>query len=212
MRILKKTLRCAFTYEGASLLDVGCGDGLFFKILSSINRAGSLYLVGLDIHFNPLWIKIKKHPALTVDFVVGDALHLPFRDEAFDIAFEKDTLHHVEDPLKTLKEMKRVVKCGGKTLIVEANRYNPIMYIHMTLIRGHQHFSHNRFRELVAELFKRDVCIVSTESHVLPFLKNSVFALRILYTLEDLLENVRLFKHLLSYNIAVGKKSECKDT
>jgi len=210
MRILKKTLRCAFTYEWSSLLDVGCGDGLFLKILSSIYRAG--FLVGLDIYFNPLWIKIKKHAALTVDFVVGDALHLPFRDEAFDIAFEKDALHHVEDPLKALKEMKRVVKCGGKTLIVEANRYNPIMYIHMTLIRGHQHFSHNKFRELVAEVFKRDVCIVSTESHVLPFFKNSVFALRILYTLEDLLENVRLFNILLSYNIAVGKKPECKDT
>ena len=49
-----------------------------------------------------------------------------------------------------LAEYRRVLKPGGSALIVEANRYNPIFYPHMTLALGHEHFTRRRFRALVS--------------------------------------------------------------
>src|SRR5699024_4374416 len=48
-----------------------------------------------------------------VDFVVGDAMELPFEGGSFDIVHAHQVLQHVSDPVAVLKEMKRVCKPGG---------------------------------------------------------------------------------------------------
>jgi ubiquinone/menaquinone biosynthesis C-methylase UbiE len=44
------------------------------------------------------------------NFIVGDAMHLPFKDEVFDVVFSIHVIEHVTDPKGHLREMKRVCK------------------------------------------------------------------------------------------------------
>lgn len=57
----------------------------------------------------------------TFDFVVGEAEHLPFPDETFDMVFCQTLLIHLRDPVAGFAEMVRVAKRGGLILAVEPN-------------------------------------------------------------------------------------------
>lgn len=52
-------------------------------------------------------------------FVVANARRLPFVDAAFDEVFLSDVLHHTEKQGEILAEVKRVLKPGGKAIILE---------------------------------------------------------------------------------------------
>jgi len=130
--------------------------------------------------------------------------NLPFRDKSFDLVFEKDVLHHVKNNVKALEEILRITKTGGYIICVEANRYNPIFYVHMTLMRGHQHFSKNFFKR-VMKTYSKYVYFLAVESRVYPT-KNKRL-LRLIHYFEDLLESMPLVRNYLCYNIAIAKKT-----
>ena len=119
------------------------------------------------------------------------------------MVFEKYMLHHIKGYRKVLLEIRRVTRREGTVIIVEANRMNPILYLHMTLMKGHQHFTKQYLKTLLASTFK-NVKITSIESHVYPTSSDSV--LKFMRILEDLL-NKAPFKDLLSYNIVVAKNT-----
>jgi SAM-dependent methyltransferase len=48
-----------------------------------------------------------------IDFVVGDAHDLDFADDSFDVVHAHQVLQHVGDPVRALREMRRVCKPGG---------------------------------------------------------------------------------------------------
>ena len=58
-------------------------------------------------------------PAATVSFVAGDALAIPFRDQAFDAVTISFGLRNVADPDAALAEMLRVTRPGGRLVICE---------------------------------------------------------------------------------------------
>lgn len=103
-------------------LDIGCGIGLnTFPLAESLGPTGKV--VGLDaeegflakarslLHNKPL---IKERVA----FTEGDARHLPFADNSFDWACSIDCVGAVDlDPVILLKEMRRVVRPGGRVFI-----------------------------------------------------------------------------------------------
>lgn len=158
--------------------------------------------VGLDIEKSPYWQEVREED---VKFIVGDARILPLQDEIFDYIFAKDVLHHISEHKKVLREILRVTKEGGRIILIEANRYNPISFLHLTLLKKHQHFTKSYFRELVGR-YANDIDFFSCEAHVVPIKNKRVR--RFIYYLEDLAEKVPLFQRFLSYNIAIMKKSE----
>ena len=87
-------------------LEVGCGTG---AILSELSNRTSLY--GLDIDAGALAQCHVHVPAVTL--VRGNALQLPYANEAFEIVYCHFLLLWVTDPLQALREMKRVAKSGG---------------------------------------------------------------------------------------------------
>lgn len=174
------------------VLDVGCGDGGDCEILLENAKE----VVGIDIESHPIWSKTKND---NLHFGIVDACSLPFPDDAFDVVFEKDVLHHIEDHKRALGEMKRVAKKYGQTVIIEANRYNPILYLHMTLIKSHQHFTKKYFEDLITSNFE-DATFLHIETHVYP-IKSKLF-LKLIHFIEDFLPNIPLVKNYLSYNIA----------
>lgn len=184
--------------RGQKVLDIGCGDGgdalIFAKLGANI--------IGIDIKPHPNWQRLKQG---NPKFKIADACHLPFDDDSFDLVFEKDMLHHVNNPPKALSEIWRVTKRGGQVIIIEANRYNPISYSHMVLIQGHQHLRKRRFKSLMKANF-RNIKFQTIESHVYPF--RHYVIVRIIHFVEDFLEKVPIISNFLSYNIAVAKKDE----
>jgi SAM-dependent methyltransferase len=101
--------------SNTSLLDVGCGNGVFTYYLQQLCG----YVCGVDSSKNML----AENPCPRA--VQGSATDLPFRDESFDVAFEANLLHHVEDRAKVVREMARVSRRW--VILIEPNRYNPLM-------------------------------------------------------------------------------------
>ena len=195
---LRYRLRCLdkprYDFRGdESVLDSGCGNGGVARLLRE--RVGEVTAV--DVEPSPDW-----HDEHGLRFVVADAEALPFADGAFDVVHSKDSLHHMQAPERALAEYRRVLKPGGTALIIEANRYNPLFYVHMTVALGHQHFTRNRFRTLVRAAFP-GARFGSFEAHYAPPLER---ALPLQNVIEQTLERLRPFRPFLSYNFAVAER------
>lgn len=104
--------------QNSSLLDIGCGSGILIKYLLNTNRRMKLY--GLDI--TPKMVKVAKRKFIndpSVKITLGSAIHIPYKDGSFDYVTCASSFHHHPDPLKSIKEMVRVLKPGGKLLILD---------------------------------------------------------------------------------------------
>lgn len=184
--------------RGQKVLDIGCGDGgdalIFVKLGGNV--------MGIDIKPHPNWQTLKQD---NLNFKIADACALPFEDNSFDLVFEKDMLHHVNNPQKALSEIWRVTKKKGEVIIVEGNRYNPISYSHMVLIQGHQHLRKRYFKSLMKTKF-RNIKFQTIDTRVYPV--RHYVIMKIIHFIEDFLEKVPIVSNFLSYNIAVAKKDE----
>jgi len=90
------------------ILDVGCGTGANLEMLSQFGSAE-----GVDVSDDALEFCRKK--GLTVQ--KGLAETLPYEDETFDVTTALDVIEHLDDDIAGLKEMFRVTKTGGYSLI-----------------------------------------------------------------------------------------------
>lgn len=102
-RMVSFLLRKLKLAENARILDLGCGCGLGLSKFSKIGRA-----VGLDYEYEALKFCRRR---LTSPFLVqGSAVHLPFKDETFDLIVALDLLEHIEQDTALLKEIHRIGK------------------------------------------------------------------------------------------------------
>jgi ubiquinone/menaquinone biosynthesis C-methylase UbiE/glycosyltransferase involved in cell wall biosynthesis len=106
---------------GDEVLDFATGSGFVSELL---NRFGYV-TVAFDIDHELMTVAQER---LTLDlrcdpkrtrFVAGDGLYLPFRDESFDGIICMNALHHMPDYRRTLAEMCRVLKPGGRAVFAE---------------------------------------------------------------------------------------------
>ena len=90
------------------ILDVGCGTGANLEMLAQFGAAE-----GVDVSDEALEFcrakGLKTHKGL--------AEKLPFTDESFNLVTALDVVEHLDDDVAGLKEMHRVLKSGGRTLI-----------------------------------------------------------------------------------------------
>jgi len=91
-----------------TIVDIGCGTSDYLKWLSDDCRR----LVGVGISVEML--KLTREDLYTrgksIDLVAADALHLPFKDEAFDVGTTFQALHHFPDWKEALAEMVRTAR------------------------------------------------------------------------------------------------------
>lgn len=91
------------TRPGETLLDVGCGTGYFSCLFA---RKSGLKVTGVDIDAGMLAFARDKSP--DIEFVLGDAENLPFRDASFDVVVAVTSLCFVSDTTRAVCEMARV--------------------------------------------------------------------------------------------------------
>lgn len=183
-------------FAGRNVLDVGCGDGEDAYAISKYAKK----VVGIDIVRHKNWERLQSRK---LKFLVGDAQELPFKNGYFSGLFEKDVLHHVNNPEKALSEIRRVVSKSTKIMLVEGNRYNPLFYVHMTKLGGHEHFSQGKFKEMVLKYFP-NASFSHFESHFVPIIGTSI--LKLIIRLEKFMDRIPFLAPLLSYNAAVVGK------
>ncbi len=114
---LTRLVQAARPTTGARVLDVATGPGY---VALAFAEAGCEVL-GLDLTAAPLAIaeQRRQERGLTnLRFQQGDAEHLPFGTEKFDIVVSRFALHHCEDPRRVLAEMARVCRVHG-TVVIE---------------------------------------------------------------------------------------------
>jgi SAM-dependent methyltransferase len=104
----------AYLQPGRSLLDVGCGPGTITIDLA--RRVAPGRAVGIDAA--AAVVALARDASVdaglpSLSFEVGDALHLPFADGAFDVVHAHQVLQHLRDPVGALTEMRRLVRPGG---------------------------------------------------------------------------------------------------
>jgi ubiquinone/menaquinone biosynthesis C-methylase UbiE len=105
---------------GQDVLDVGCGQGID---VASYALAGA-NATGVDLTPRHVELATAHTAALGLDVrvVQGDAETLPFDDHSFDRASSNGVLHHTPDMLAALREMRRVVRPGGRATVIVYNR------------------------------------------------------------------------------------------
>jgi SAM-dependent methyltransferase len=111
------TLEELFTKAApASLLDVGCGEGVLTHQWAG--RIGGR-VVGIDLDDPALHAQWARRQAPNLEYMVMKAENLPFADDEFDAATAIEVLEHVPDPVHTVAEMARVAQ---RTLMVSVPR------------------------------------------------------------------------------------------
>lgn len=110
--------------EGTMALDVCCGTGDWsFALAADVGASG--HVTGLDFSQNMLSIAEEKKQALkldNLDFIHGNAMELPFKDNTFDYVTIGFGLRNVPDYLRVLEELYRVVKVNGKVVCLETSQ------------------------------------------------------------------------------------------
>jgi SAM-dependent methyltransferase len=96
---------------GLRWLDVGCGNGAFTELL--VERCAPLSLHGIDPSEAQLAYARTRPASRVAQFRQGDAMALPFPDDAFDAAVMPLVIFFVPDPANGVAEMVRVVGPGG---------------------------------------------------------------------------------------------------
>lgn len=106
--------------RGLKVLEIGCGlgtDGAQFA------RAGADY-TGIDLTARSIELARKRFElsGLKGEFRVADAEQLEFADETFDLVYSHGVLHHTPDTQAAVREVHRVLKPGGRAMVMLYHR------------------------------------------------------------------------------------------
>lgn len=101
----------------AKILDIGSADGVFTKKI--LDKSNAKEIIGIDVlktsvdWANSHWKKEKR-----MNFRLGDAHKLKFKNGAFDAVFAFEVLEHVVSPEEVLREIKRILKPRGYAIFL----------------------------------------------------------------------------------------------
>lgn len=96
--------------KGDKLLDIGCGRGDFSKGFKDLG----LEVLGLDCQESHS--EILKN--IEVRYTNIENNPFPFNNEMFDVVFSKSVIEHLRNPENFIKESRRILKPGGKIIIM----------------------------------------------------------------------------------------------
>ena len=122
----------------ASVLEVGCGQGIDSTLICSALRPGGRY-VGIDYSSHSVEVAcrnaagIADQLAVTPEYRVGNAEALEFDDGSFDAVYSLGVIHHTANEKQAIDEVHRVLAAGGTAYIFLYRKYAPKVTVAMLL-------------------------------------------------------------------------------
>src|SRR3712207_5143608 len=119
--------------RGLRVLEVGCGlgtDGAQFA------RAGAAY-TGVDLTEAAVQLARRRFEleGLPGEFRVADAERLDFADDSFDLVYSHGVLHHTPDTARAVREIHRVLRPGGRAVVMLYHRDSYNYRVNIGLLR-----------------------------------------------------------------------------
>lgn len=120
-------------WRDRDVLEVGCGLG---TDAVQFARAGARY-TGVDLTVRSVSLVQKRldQENLPGSVRVADAEQLPFADESFDLFYSHGVLHHTPDTQKAITEAHRVLRPGGRAMIMLYHRRSYNYYVNIMTLR-----------------------------------------------------------------------------
>ena len=120
----------------ARVLEVAPGPGYFSIELA---KRGRRSVTGLDI--SKTFVEIARRNAekegVQVDFQHGNASRMPFEDASFDLIVCRAAFKNFSAPVAALREMRRVLRPGGKAIIIDLRKDTPLDAIDAYVAKMH---------------------------------------------------------------------------
>lgn len=227
-RLIEIVLESSNNENVDTILEVGSGQGTDAILVSRNTK----YVVGIDISVKALkiakFLSQMKKDRKNISFIVGDAEHLPFKEDIFDIVYCKDLLHHVSDSMVAVSEMKRVTKEGRSIIAIEANACNPQMIIigliYFSVDKGVFKNTKTKLATIFSKVGLSNVKVIEAEflpRHILfeyrspinrVFDVNSSVFLRIVKRIEYYLQKRTILSKFCNYLIIEGVKKNKKSS
>ncbi len=135
--------------EGARVLDVGCGLGLYVRQF----RAHGAEAWGVDVDEEKVAQASRELPHISR----APAELLPFPEASFDMVLSHEVLEHVDDDRGAVAEAHRVLKPGGRLVIFAPNRWYPFE-THGAFWRGAYHYGNIPFVNYLPRPLRDRLC------------------------------------------------------
>jgi demethylmenaquinone methyltransferase / 2-methoxy-6-polyprenyl-1,4-benzoquinol methylase len=134
IRWRKMVLKLARLDNSASLLDLGTGTGDLAR--EALGQFPHARVIAADFTLEMMRVGKKTSP---LDFSTADALRLPFGNSIFDAVVSGFLMRNVIDLKQALAEQYRVLKNGGRIVVLDTTRpkrniLSPFIWIHMHVI------------------------------------------------------------------------------
>ncbi|MGA2322007.1 MAG: methyltransferase domain-containing protein [Solirubrobacteraceae bacterium] len=117
-------LRMLGLSPNSRVLDVACGPGNFTREFARVADEG--LVVGLDASGTMLAVAVRETESANVAYVRGDACMLPLRDGSFDAICCFAALYLIEQPMRALDEIARVLAPGGRVALLSSCHRGPL--------------------------------------------------------------------------------------
>jgi len=120
LELTEQAAKVAKISKACSVLEIGCGDGRSSLFLS---KEYACKVVGIDLLHKMIALAMKGAESEglldKVQFMVGDAMHIPFSDYSFDAVICEAVLSGLVDKEKAAEECHRVLKSAGKLVVAD---------------------------------------------------------------------------------------------
>lgn len=153
-------IRQAVPLEGATILDAGCGVGVYVQRFRSLSQD----VHGVDIDPE----RVREAGAYLPNIRVASAEQLPYADDTFDVILSHEVLEHVGDDRQAVREAYRVLKPGGRLVVFVPNRGYPFE-THGFYWRGRYHFGNIPLVNYLPNFLRRRLC-----PHVRVYTRNDI--------------------------------------
>ncbi len=127
-RVYEDLFAGLFPTKVGSILDVGCGTGLYWPVLAQHGDEIS----GIDSSLamaREAKRLVQEKKLCNIKSYAQNSGQIGFADGHFDVVLCVDSLHHIPDLRAAIREFHRVLKPGERFLAIEPNMFNPLMLL-----------------------------------------------------------------------------------